>query len=511
MSNHFKIIIPLYNVEEWIKICLRSVKAQTYQDYQCIIVDDISTDGSADVIKKEIASDDRFLLVENKEKKYALRNIYEAIELSNPAKEDIIVTLDGDDWLASRDVLSTLNEVYSKNDCWITYGSYAEYPSGRRGKFSKQIPQHIISESSYRRNPWSASHLRTFKYKLWSKIEREDLLDSDGNFYEMAWDLSFMFPMLEMAGPRSLYVQDILYSYNLSNPLNDHKKDHSKQLRLESEIRGKNKYDKIEIIYCYLKGGLGNMMFQIAAAINLAIENNMTPSFPNLYKHLEYLDDDKIYNNSLNHAGEYLKIFESLDVTQPLGKEAIISYPFYYEKPKLQKDSRIIEGFFQSEKYFSKHSEEIKKMLKIPPSVYQEIRKKYSNLLDHNTTSIHVRRGDYLDFPDHHTVLGTDYYEKAIQILPKSDFYLVFSDDIPWCKENFKGEKFVFIENERDYVELYLMSLCSNNIIANSSFSWWGAWLNPNNDKKVVAPNKWFGSKIGEKIEDIIPNTWIKI
>lgn len=243
MSNHFKIIIPLYNVEEWIKICLRSVKAQTYQDYQCIIVDDISTDGSVDVIKKEIASDDRFLLVENKEKKYALRNIYEAIELSNPAKEDIIVTLDGDDWLASRDVLSTLNDVYSKSDCWITYGSYAEYPSGRRGKFSKQIPQHIINESSYRRNPWSASHLRTFKYKLWDRIEREDLLDSDGNFYEMAWDLSFMFPMLEMAGPRSLYVQDILYSYNLSNPLNDHKKDHSKQLRLESEIRGKKPYD----------------------------------------------------------------------------------------------------------------------------------------------------------------------------------------------------------------------------------------------------------------------------
>ena len=93
MNNHFKIIIPLYNVEKWIKVCLLSVKRQDYKNFECIIVDDISTDSSVKIIKQIIEGDDRFRLVINKEKKYALKNIYEAILLSKPKDEDVIVTL----------------------------------------------------------------------------------------------------------------------------------------------------------------------------------------------------------------------------------------------------------------------------------------------------------------------------------------------------------------------------------------------------------------------------------
>ena len=92
MGSHFKIVIPLYNVEKWIKFCIRSVKAQSYRDFECILIDDISTDGSAEVIKKEIANDSRFILKKNTEKAFALKNIYDGISLLNPDGNDIIVT-----------------------------------------------------------------------------------------------------------------------------------------------------------------------------------------------------------------------------------------------------------------------------------------------------------------------------------------------------------------------------------------------------------------------------------
>ena len=85
------------------------------------------------------------------------------------------------------------------HNCWVTYGSYVEYPSRRKGQWATQIPKHIIDNNSYRHHRWCASHLRSFKHHLWNKIKKEDLLDSSGNFYRMTWDLAFMFPMLEMA------------------------------------------------------------------------------------------------------------------------------------------------------------------------------------------------------------------------------------------------------------------------------------------------------------------------
>ena len=246
MDNHFKIIIPLYNVEKWIKICLMSVKKQNYKNFECIIIDDISTDDSVKKIKEIIAGDNRFKLIINEEKKYALKNIYEAISLSNPDNEDIIVTLDGDDWLASKDVLETVNKVYNEKKCWMTYGSYAEYPAKTRGQFAKKIPATIIQKNQFRDYQWCSSHLRTFKYHLWKKIRKKDLLDFKGEFYRMTGDLAFMFPMLEMSGDKSEYIEKILYVYNLENPLNDHKVDNSYQVILERQIRGKEKYKRIK-------------------------------------------------------------------------------------------------------------------------------------------------------------------------------------------------------------------------------------------------------------------------
>ena len=102
-----------------------------------------------------------------------------------------------------------------------------------------------------------------------------------------------------------------------------------------------------------------------------------------------------------------------------------------------------------------------------------------------------------------------EYYSQAMKHFPDTNF-IVFSDDIQWCKENFKGEEFTFIE-EDDYIELYLMSMCRHNIIANSSFSWWGSYLNQNEDKIVIAPSKWFGTDGRLKTENIYGEGWIVI
>ena len=242
MHNHFKIIVPFYNVEKWIKVCVRSIKAQDHKDFQCILLDDMSTDNTAKIVREEIGNDPRFTFVDVQEKAYALKNIYDGIELSNPSPEDVIVTLDGDDWLARKDVLTVLDQIYRTSDCRMTYGSYAEYPGGKRGKFAKQIPIEWITQRHLRRAPWQASHLRTFKHDLWDRIKVEDLQDADGNFYRMAWDLAFMFPMLEMAGTKSVHINQPLYVYNMSNPLNDHKIDNELQVRTENEIRQKPPY-----------------------------------------------------------------------------------------------------------------------------------------------------------------------------------------------------------------------------------------------------------------------------
>ena len=250
MSSHFKIIVPFYNVERWIKATVNSVKAQSYTNYQCILVDDMSTDSSTQVARDAISNDDRFLLIENKEKKYVLQNIVMAIETSCPEDEDVIVILDGDDWLYGKDVLATLNDTYSTKDCLLTYGSYVEYPSGVRGKFSKQVPQHVVENNLFRKAEWMTSHLRSWKFSLWDKLDHRksfvepDVID-EKNHFANCWDLAYMFPLLELAGNKTLFIPKIMYVYNRQNPLNVDKLDHSTQLLMERKIRNMESYDPI--------------------------------------------------------------------------------------------------------------------------------------------------------------------------------------------------------------------------------------------------------------------------
>ena len=178
-----------------------------------------------------------------------------------------------------------------------------------------------------------------------------------------------------------------------------------------------------------------------------------------------------------------------------------------------------VNNFYQSEKYFKDINGIIRKefTLKNPLTLRaQEVSKEISNTK--KSVSLHIRRGDYISDKKTNTYHGTcdtTYYKKAIDYIHQnleSPTFFIFSDDIRWVKENLKLENAVYVSNPKikDYEELILMSMCSHNIIANSSFSWWGAWLNQNPNKIVIGPKQWLTHKTADEL-DILPAEWIQI
>lgn len=243
------------------------------------------------------------------------------------------------------------------------------------------------------------------------------------------------------------------------------------------------------MIYCNLKGGLGNMLFQIAATMEFSRKLGVDCSFPNIKTHKRLFDNKKVIHN-------YKMIFQSLKDTQPKIGTKKISFPFHYVDWNVP-DEHIIEGFFQSEKYFKQSREQILSLFTKKAKI--------------NKVAVHIRRGDYLKKQAHHNVLSIEYYLEAFKLFPNNNF-LMFSDDVEWCKSTFTGIEFEFYEGENDLEEMLTMSCCEHNIIANSSFSWWGAWLNTNEHKKVVCPSQWVGPALSYlNTSDIYCDDWIKI
>jgi len=239
-------------------------------------------------------------------------------------------------------------------------------------------------------------------------------------------------------------------------------------------------------------GGIGNNMFKIAASLSLAKKNND-----------ELLISDWRYNIFRDDRLKFGLKRECLEIDYGYHEES-----FFYHPIKYKKNMEIV-GSFQSEKHFDK--DHVRFCFVPQQHIVDYVEKKHNEYTDGgNSAFIHIRRGDYLtNF--HHPVLDLKYYEQSIEELSKVDIFLVFSDDIKWCKrqELFKKSKFHIISGEKDYIDLFLMSKCENGIIANSSFSWWGAWLIDNNEKKIIAPKEWFsGDLITLSTSDLIPKEW---
>lgn len=261
-------------------------------------------------------------------------------------------------------------------------------------------------------------------------------------------------------------------------------------------------------VYISLMCRIGNLLFQIAAAASLAKKHNCKlVAIPSNYWAPE---PDNCY------LSEYIEPFQdtilrhiSFSDKQP-DRYKLYTEPYFHYSPIPFKDGIYLHGLFQSEKYFDK--EYVRELFSIDPATKDYIEEKYGYLSERNITSINVRRGDYLKHQESHPVCSLDYYYKAIEQIGSRESFLICSDDITWCKENFKGDNFFFVEHVSPVIDLYVQTMCTNNIISNSTFSWWGAWLNPYPDKIVIAPKRWFGpEKEYLQTHDLLPDEWIRL
>ncbi len=292
------------------------------------------------------------------------------------------------------------------------------------------------------------------------------------------------------------------------------------------------------MIITKLIGGLGNQMFQYAAGKSLAIKKGVE-----LKVDLSHLNKDaqgvytqrtyelNVFNLKVAEATpEEISDFENLNSSKwkrllqrnmpnmfaktYFSESGNKYHPAFETLPK----QVYLDGFWQSEKYFQAIRNILLKGFELKNEQSKNVQLLNAKIKSGNSVSLHVRRGDYVNLPsanNFHGLCSMDYYQAAEKLLQEKigdcDFF-VFSDDIEWCKENLKlNSRMHFIEhNEPACIDMYLMRTCKHNIIANSSFSWWGAWLNENANKLVISPEYWF--KTIKSIDiDILPANWITL
>ena len=256
----------------------------------------------------------------------------------------------------------------------------------------------------------------------------------------------------------------------------------------------------------YLMGGLGNQMFQIAHAVCQGLKNNKESVFePVSYTPMV---QSKQTINYVNNIFRNIKFVDKITNKKRVSEDT-------WNNPNLNFnwDSNIeFYGYYQSSLNFLGYDEEVKKLF-IPTKNFEEkINDMYPNFFNQKTTSIHIRRGDYLTINDILPSIDISYINYCIELmLSMTDCFYVYSDDIEWAKKNIKNPQVVFVDGLEDYEDLWMMSLCNNNIISNSTFSWWSAFLNRNINKKVLCPNVWFGPKGFQEFNNIYVDGWIKI
>lgn len=290
------------------------------------------------------------------------------------------------------------------------------------------------------------------------------------------------------------------------------------------------------MIIVSLFGGLGNQMFQYAAGFALAKKLNkkvfFNENFNSIFKkQYENLDLKKIFNLELNkcsdkflnsHLNFYLrnniikKIFFKFKFLQSLDSNFISEKNFKIEKLKKMKFI-YLHGYFQNQIYFFNYENQInKEFQKINFKKNSMLSKIYKFIKKKNSVSVHIRRGDFLTNKININY-NKDYYLSAMKILEKKikkPYYFFFTDDVKWVKKNLQNcfKNSIIVSNYKfstPEIDLFLMSKCKNNIITNSTFSWWGARLNSNKNKLVVAPKKWFKKK--QKYISLENKKWIKV
>lgn len=293
------------------------------------------------------------------------------------------------------------------------------------------------------------------------------------------------------------------------------------------------------IIIIRLQGGLGNQMFQYAFARILAEQNNVILKLDNSFFDASSLElsftlrhfELGIFNNAyLQASASEIKSLKQSSFFDRIKRKLGMCTSKIYEEPSFGfhaealsiKAPFYIKGYFQSYKYSENQMDFIRKIFAFPLESLDDINTALLYKLQSETTiSVHVRRGDYITnkkTQQFHGNCSLEYYSNAIALLASKNkiFTLVFfSDDREWVKEQFENLPYskIFVDynnNENSWIDMLLMSSCSHNIIANSSFSWWAAWLNMHSKKTVIAPKNWYANS-EKNTNDLIPPQWIRL
>jgi hypothetical protein len=284
-----------------------------------------------------------------------------------------------------------------------------------------------------------------------------------------------------------------------------------------------------------LTGGLGNQMFQYAcgrylneikkAELELDLKSlqdkSPRPDFTfrdyqlNVFNIIEKFASEKDVQSFIKPSSFFKKnIFKIRQKIKP----AIIITESNYSLKDLKKVSDIyLEGYFQNEKYFKEIQNILIKEFSLKSRLNESYIEIQNQIISCNSVSVHVRRGDYVSNAvtnNYHGICDLDYYEKAISAIAakiSAPHFFIFSDDIGWARENLKSQwSLTFVSGGKNFEDLSLMSQCKHNIIANSSFSWWGGWLNRYSEKIVIGPLKWFNDAEANAGFNL-PEKWIRV
>lgn len=254
-NNLFYIIVASYNNSEWVDVNINSILNQTYQNYKVIYIDDASTDDTFDKVNELVKDNQKFNLIKNQANIKATQN---HINAYNSIKEDnsIIISLDGDDWFATNDVLQQLNDFYNAGDYWMAYGGMLVYDGTEDVKIANpqntEYPDIVKKYKLYRRDTWRASHLRTFKCFLWNNFDIQDhysVIDGEPRWH--AADLAEMYPLLEMCPTEKIGVVDFytcVWNNSKSNAERTMIRETPDNHKYEIEIRNKKVYNYLGVM-----------------------------------------------------------------------------------------------------------------------------------------------------------------------------------------------------------------------------------------------------------------------
>lgn len=277
------------------------------------------------------------------------------------------------------------------------------------------------------------------------------------------------------------------------------------------------------MIIARLQGGLGNQLFEYALGRALALKNSTDLALDlSQYakdKQRHYMLDGFSINARIATTTEIGRLIGDNRFTKKLrallGLSHLVHEPHFafYPKALEAKDPSYLDGYWQSEKYFTAIAPTLRKEIVLDKPLSEGAAGIATEIREGTSVSIHIRRGDY--HQSQFAVCSIDYYTRAIEFIRTKvadPHFFIFSDDTMWTQENLTVPDATFVSGHgiSDAEELVLMSYCKHNIVANSSFSWWGAWLNQNKEKIVVAPKKWFILDVHDT-KDLLPVEWSTI